>query len=75
MIKYDLRLNLISKKIKKNKNKSHLGEDNFYYLTPGNYNLIIEKDDKKYEYSFSITKGWAILLWRMIKNKFSMLVV
>tara|TARA_B100001057_G_scaffold498831_1_gene607287 strand:+ start:20005 stop:22824 length:2820 start_codon:yes stop_codon:yes gene_type:complete len=57
LIKYDLRLNLISKKIKKNKNKSHLGEDNFYYLTPGNYNLILKKDDKKYEYSFSITKG------------------
>ena len=53
-INYNLRHNLIHKKYKKKKNKIHLGDDNFYYLTPGNYSLKIKRGQKEQEYKFTI---------------------
>ena len=53
-INYNLRHNLIQKKYKKKKNKIHLGDDNFYYLTPGNYSLKIKRGQKEQEYKFTI---------------------
>ena len=56
-IKYNLRYNLPPKKNKKIKKNAHYGKDGYYYLTPGNYNIKIKKDDKKYKYSFLVTKN------------------
>ena len=50
-INYNLRYSLVPKK---NKNKVHLGDDNFYYLTPGNYSLKIKRDKKEYEHKFTV---------------------